>query len=754
MSYLRAYGNDKNRASNRIPKYQRSLEDNKNNLYSSNKVDDNKITKTIVQYQDDPEKSSALARVRKMSEQSKSRKNSPKNSDEEVENTEKNRLLFKNDKEEEEEEPVFRKKEPKESRKKVHFGEKGKEKNNNTIDNIRIKKIDDIDDEIIPKNNTQEEIKQVDNYKNRNDKNDRNDRNSKENENNNLNIVNNYRNRKYKFNNNRNYNISRNTDNNNNPEIISSKVKYNTIDNDNNYNLRNSEVVESHHNKDKIIVNEYRTKSKNKNDLKKYKTEYVWDKNINRLVEKRIYLDDNDIGDENNNEDEGEDENDINNKRPYTSRYRNKLNKYEIKDIPKNDVNEEKEKEKEKEKPKINRFNRKEEKNEEEEEDKEEFRPYKKKSKEPKLLEYTIEKIKKDKIEPEKLKGKDSRVLEVRKRFGNCQVIFKKEQKVIKKKNNNKNEPKIEKVEKDNYRTIDNTSRNKPKELNKTNDSIRYYRKGKRYTIDEDKPKPEKKEIFKETKPKYQIKKPNNTYSEVFIEKRTTFNDGKPKVEVNEIRYEPNSKLYQKRQYITNKDDFKTKIPKTFMGEKKYLKRPSYTPLDQNVNSIYTKKIIEEKKPDKKEVKEIFIEKNYEDNSNDKGNPYNYKKKNIRIQMVSEKFEDDGNNVKNTTYQKYTNNSKNTKPGKLFISSRFDNNFNDFRKKEFIPSYDDINEVMDDEEFRNFAGFNKYEIRPGDNEQERPYYKKKIQVEEVRGTNDVLKKFSKSQDRYEKEFDY
>ena len=82
MSYLRTYGNNKNRASNRIPKYQRSLEDNKNNLYSSNKIDDNKITKTIVQYQDDPEKSSALARVRKMSEQSKSRKNSPKNSDE------------------------------------------------------------------------------------------------------------------------------------------------------------------------------------------------------------------------------------------------------------------------------------------------------------------------------------------------------------------------------------------------------------------------------------------------------------------------------------------------------------------------------------------------------------------------------------------------------------------------------------------------------------------------------------------------
>ena len=343
MSYMRRYGNNQNRTSNRIPKYQRTLEDNQNNLYGSNQEDDNKITKTIVQYQDDPEKSSALARVRKMSEQSKSRKNSPKNSDEEVENTEKNRLLFKNDKGEEEEEPVFRKKDPKQFRKKVHFGEKGEEKNNNTIDNIRIKKIDDIDDEFIPKNNTQEEINKVDNYKNRNYKTDR---DNKPNENNNLNIVSSYRNRKYKFNN-RNDNISRNTDNNNNTDLINNKVKYNTIDNDNNnLNLRNSAVVESHHNKDKIIVNEYRTKTKNKNDLKKYKTEYVWDKNINRLVEKRIYLDDNDKAVDNNNEDEGENdnENDVNNKRPYTSRYRNKLNKCEIKDIPKKDNNEEKEK--------------------------------------------------------------------------------------------------------------------------------------------------------------------------------------------------------------------------------------------------------------------------------------------------------------------------------------------------------------------------------------------------------------------------
>ena len=47
----------------------------------------------------------------------------------------------------------------------------------------------------------------------------------------------------------------------------------------------------------------------------------------------------------------------------------------------------------------------------------------------------------------------------------------------------------------------------------------------------------------------------------------------------------------------------------------------------------------------------------------------------------------------------------------------------------------------------------KYEIRPGDNEQEKPYYRKKIQIDEVRGSNNVLKKFSKSHERYGKEFD-
>ena len=59
------------------------------------------------------------------------------------------------------------------------------------------------------------------------------------------------------------------------------------------YKKRNNLTVENINTKEKIIKNEYRNKNKAKKLLKTYKTEYFWDKTINRLVEKRIYLDDN-----------------------------------------------------------------------------------------------------------------------------------------------------------------------------------------------------------------------------------------------------------------------------------------------------------------------------------------------------------------------------------------------------------------------------------------------------------------------------
>ena len=68
-------------------------------------------------------------------------------------------------------------------------------------------------------------------------------------------------------------------------------IKYNSIDEE--YRKKNNLVIENINSKEKIIKNVYQTNNKDKKHLKTYKTEYVWDKIINRLVEKRIYFDEN-----------------------------------------------------------------------------------------------------------------------------------------------------------------------------------------------------------------------------------------------------------------------------------------------------------------------------------------------------------------------------------------------------------------------------------------------------------------------------
>ena len=65
--------------------------------------------------------------------------------------------------------------------------------------------------------------------------------------------------------------------------------KYDTISEE--YKKKNNLTVEKFNNKEKIVKNEYMNKNKGKKELKSYKTEYFWDKNIHRLIEKRIYTD-------------------------------------------------------------------------------------------------------------------------------------------------------------------------------------------------------------------------------------------------------------------------------------------------------------------------------------------------------------------------------------------------------------------------------------------------------------------------------
>ena len=77
--------------------------------------------------------------------------------------------------------------------------------------------------------------------------------------------------------------------------VNSISYKFDTITEE--YKKRNNLTVEKINNKEKIVKNEYgkyNNKNNEKKKLKTYKTEYFWDSIINRLVEKRIYLDEND----------------------------------------------------------------------------------------------------------------------------------------------------------------------------------------------------------------------------------------------------------------------------------------------------------------------------------------------------------------------------------------------------------------------------------------------------------------------------
>ena len=116
------------------------------------------------------------------------------------------------------------------------------------------------------------------------------------------------------------------------------------------YKKRNNLTVEKINNKEKIIKNVYNNQNSDKKKLKTYKTEYFWDSIINRLVEKRIYFDENETS-------KGINKNNNNN---YSNNTYNPFNKYkkdlENKEKENNvtqekielDIDDKKEKEKEK----------------------------------------------------------------------------------------------------------------------------------------------------------------------------------------------------------------------------------------------------------------------------------------------------------------------------------------------------------------------------------------------------------------------
>ena len=109
----------------------------------------------------------------------------------------------------------------------------------------------------------------------------------------------------------------------------------------------------------------------------------------------------------------------------------------------------------------------------------------KRKKNKEQLLEYKIEYKKKEKVDPEVLKGKDKKVIEFKKRVGNVDVIFKKEQKLLKnKEKTNEDKQILEEKEKENYRTLDIIN-NREKEMKRTNGYRRFYRRARIHPNDD-----------------------------------------------------------------------------------------------------------------------------------------------------------------------------------------------------------------------------------------------------------------------------
>ena len=728
-----------------------------------------KITQRIIQYFEDPKEAKALAEIKKLSNKAKkSSKNVRSNlgdfivTDDIKNNTELNRVMFKNEGDGIElEQPNVRDPFP---RRKFKFSTQRyvpKNKNMTLIDEIRNKQ---------NKNNNKDEENPQ--YKHKRDNriirfsvdNSYNNDNKEAN-----NINNNYNNNTSKPTSNhvsnfRRYkklkseNITRPRFGERKPDIKSrndgpKKIEimegsFNSIPDE--YKAKNNATVENLHNKEQIVINEYHTK--NKNAPKNYKTEYVWDKSINRLVEKRIYLDKNEINKDNkDNKDNNEGRKYSNNNVNYRSRYKhhddendNNINKRESK--PKNEEKVEKE-----EKRKVN-------------------------------LKYNLGKEFKDK---DKNKNKDEdpegdNKSDERKRLGNSSVILKKDI---------KNKSEKEEKERD---SAQNQNKNNVVKGN------RFYRRYKNY-------KTENKEEEKQKEVEIIIEK------KTIVEKLDKQKNGTPEKEIvkekekekENTNANPNRRIYKKRLNNLVINDSKNENEKNNekklnevnpKAEHKYSKRPYYQPLESLSKTVYTKKIIseeaipkkEEVLPEKKvekyeekkpvEEEKVEQEKKFEKKQGkvSKINPYGkYKKKNIRIKTlqdeINDEIEDKKPKVYNTIYSNYmknkgSRNDKNKHKAARTTSELIEDlekienyNVNTYLKDDdLLEIYDNINEQFND--FKNdifYTNINSFEVSVGEFDKYKiPFLKKKTNADDLcKGrvtSEDIYRKYSQNARKYEK----
>ena len=506
--------------------------------------------------------------------------------------------------------------------------------------------------------------------------------------------------------------------------------KDNKPNNVNNDNKKNNDIKDNKDykvNRDKA-ANENNMNNKRK-ELVKNKTDITWDRGIKRLSEK---------SDNNNNKDkENKDNNGKDKEKKDYNINKNIKEDNRIRNTPnyKRTVTKSEDKKLDKEKEKEGKKDKGEDKLEDEDglinvNIKKNFKVFTKKDdkkeeeKSPKKIEKDnepkFEQIKREEIK--EIPGENYNTkIEIRKRFGDCHVIFKKEEKVIKNKNSPKKEekkekeniieePKKEENKKEEDKRIIDEPKENPKKLNKANDNIRFYRRN--IVIHNPNDEEEKQEnieqlIKEEIKPDYDPKKENNTFTETIIEKKVIIDDGT----------EENPRVYKKRHYKRNNDDYryKPRIPRRRYEDKKYVKRPSNQPMD----FVYTKQII--------------------DKNNNEDAPYDYQMKNIRITIKKDRLGDDDdviydNRKIQTPFQKYHNTRKLNYQPKYITSNTYDEfldnsgSISKYRKKEFLPSYDDINEMDDDEDYneKNNTRDNKYDVRYKEYKKEKNYYRRDI----------------------------
>ena len=547
------------------------------------------------------------------------------------------------------------------------------------------------------------------------------------------------------------------------------------------YKQKNNVTVENLHNKDKIVVNEYRSKSKDKKQLQKYKTEYVWDKNINRLVEKRIYDDENEDDNKNIKNNKNNDKNvktnmkTVNNLDDEKKKEKNVKDKEIVKDRNRNrDLLNEKEKKKENQKNEI-------------------YEPKKE--------------IRKVNIKISKKSGEDAKIeIKTEKKIETKDEDKKEEIKKGPEKENEKNvhlpkkEENFKKVEEIKLasNTIDNNNNNN----NQNKRFRRFFRRYNKTNQNQEQDKPKKENVIIEKKTIITIEdKGKDQDRDKYkgrerIKEREKIPEKKEDIKIE--TKEPQQRYYRKRNYYTKTNEApnntinnnKEKEPEKKYGknlnlteinyESKYKKKPKIQHFEEKPKIVYSRKVIVEERtiPQREPPKVKIPEKKFE--RYEKITPYNrYKNTNIRLNVNSGKtnLDDKKDNnsqqqqIKNNPYSNYLRGAKRPNRriyrGAKTVNDLIDDlekiesyNTNSYLKDDLKQIYDSINEEFHD--FKNnvfYTNIDGFEANMGDFDKEKmPYIKRNINAKDLcKGrvtTNDMYQKYSARARKFEREHNY